>query len=391
MRSEHSNKTMEEPVDDGQILQQKTHQLQERIKELNCLYGISKLVEDFGNSFDKIIQGTVNLIPISWQYPEVTSARIIIEGKVFETDEFCESIWKQAAGIKAYGQGIGSIEVYYLEEKVELAEGPFLKEERDLINAIAERLGHIYERIDTENELKDYREKMFRAEQLASLGTIGSAVAHQLNQPLSIIRMSLQKGLRDLEKPESLDVVKEMLNDSLNQVSLASSVVKGFLSLGHRSSSEKQADIEIYETAVKITKIFHEIANKTKIKMIIEDNLKRLPSIRGITSEIEQLFFILTQNAVQASRSGKSQWFKISGTAKEDSVELNFSDNCGGIAPDDFDKIFEPFFSTKPADQGTGLGLAILEQIVTNHNGSVRVESEFGYGTTFYIELPIER
>jgi signal transduction histidine kinase len=374
-----------------QLLQQKTYQLRERIKELNCLYGISRLVENCCGSREKILQGTVDLIPISWQYPESTCARIVIDGKAFGTDNFQETVWKQKANIKKYGEYIGSLEVYYLDEKPESDEGPFLQEERNLIDAIAERLGHILERIHAETELRDYREKMFRAEQLASLGTIGSALEHQLNQPLSVIRMSIQKTLRNLHKTGCPEIVKEILDDSLNQLSQASSVVKGFLALGHTSSKERISNINIYKAVKKTTAIFNKMAKNIKIRLIIDDNLKKMPTIKGIAGEIEQMFFILVQNAVQAAKPNKKQWFTISGSAKEEQVELEFSDNCGGIEQGNLDEIFEPFFTTKPADQGTGLGLAILQQIVTNHNGSVRVDSEFGQGTTFYITLPIKR
>lgn len=377
--------------DNAQILQKKTHQLQERIKELNCLYGISKLVENSNGLLDEILQGTVNLIPISWQYSESICARIVIDGKTFGTDNFRETAWKQKANIKKCGEYIGFLEVYYLDEKPEYDEGPFLQEERNLIDAIAERLGHILERIHAEAELRDYREKMFRAERLASLGTIGSALAHQLNQPLSVIRMSIQKTLRNLRKTGCSEIVKEILVDSLNQLSQASSIVKDFLALGHSSSKEKISNINIYKTAIKTTAIFNGMAKKVKIKLIIDDCLKKMPTIKGIAGQIEQMFFILVQNAVQAAKPNKKQWFKISGSVKEEQVELEFSDNCGGIEPGNLDKIFETFFTTKPADQGTGLGLAILQQIVTNHNGSVRADSKFGQGTTFYITFPIKR
>ena len=374
-----------------QILQQRTHELRERIKELNCLYGISKLVESSGGSLDKILQGTVNLIPVSWQYPESACARIVVEGKVFETENFQETTWKQEANIRKHSEYIGTMEVYYLDERPESDEGPFLKEERNLINAIAERLGHILERIHAEIELREYREKMFRAERLASLGTIGSAVAHQLNQPLSVIRMSIQKTLRNLRKMDCPEVVKEILDDSLKEVSQASSVVKGFLALGHTSSKEKISNVDIYKIAVKTTAVFNEAAKQAKIKLIVGKNLKELPTIRGIAGEIEQMFFVLVQNAIQAAKANIRQWLKISGSMKEEQIELKFSDNCGGIEPNNLEKIFEPFFTTKSADQGTGLGLAILQQIVTNHNGTLRVDSEFGQGTSFYVTFPIER
>ena len=391
LRTDLESALTEQPENIDQMLQQRTHQLRERIKELNCLYGISKLVENSRGSLDRILQGTVNLIPISWQYPESTCARIVVNGKLFETENYQETIWKQEANIRKHGEYIGIVEVYYVDEHPEADEGPFLKEERNLIDAIGERLGHIVERIHTEIELREYREKMFRAEQLASLGTIGSAIAHQLSQPLSVIRMSIQKTLRNLRKIDCPDIVKEVLDDSLDQVSHASSVVKGFLALGHTFSKEKISNINIYKTAVKTRAVFNEAAKRAKIELIVEKTLKRLPTIKGMPGEIEQMFFVLVQNAIQAAKANRAQWFKISGSVKEGQIELKFSDSCGGIEPDNLDQIFEPFFTTKPAEQGTGLGLAILKQIVKDHNGSVRVDSKLGEGTSFYVTFPIKR
>jgi len=129
------------------------HNLNERIKELNCLYGISKLVENSGLSLTKIIQGTVDIIPLSWQYPEITCARVIIDYHEFRTKKFNETIWKQESDIFVNGNCCGRIEVYYMKKKPESDEGPFMKEERNLLNAIAERLGKIIEHKKTEEQL----------------------------------------------------------------------------------------------------------------------------------------------------------------------------------------------------------------------------------------------
>ena len=128
-----------------EALKEKTYDLSERVKELNCLYGISALVEQQGISLEEILEGTADLIPLSWQYPEITCARIILESQEHRTQNFKVTIWKQASDIVVHGERTGAVEVYYLEEKPEIDEGPFLKEERSLINAIAERLGKIIE------------------------------------------------------------------------------------------------------------------------------------------------------------------------------------------------------------------------------------------------------
>jgi len=147
--------------------------LHERIKELSCLYGISSLVEKPGVSLEEIIQGTVDLIPPSWQYPEVTCARLTLQGKEYKTRNFRETAWRQSSDIAVAGEPAGCVEVCYLEEKPESDEGPFLKEERFLISSIAERVGRIAERRQLEEKL----DRMARHDPLT-----GAYNRHALNE-----------------------------------------------------------------------------------------------------------------------------------------------------------------------------------------------------------------
>ncbi|MCP4725926.1 MAG: PAS domain S-box protein [bacterium] len=122
-----------------------------RVKELGCLYEISRLIEKPGISIEEILREAVNLIPSGWNYPEITCSRIVLDNKEYETKNFKRSKWKQSADIIVHEKTVGAIEVYYLKEKPELDEGPFVKEERDLINELAERIGGVIERIQAEN------------------------------------------------------------------------------------------------------------------------------------------------------------------------------------------------------------------------------------------------
>jgi PAS domain S-box-containing protein len=131
-----------------------THDLGERVKELNCLYGLSRLVETPDITLDQIFQGMVELIPPGWQFPESTCARLIFEGKEFTTDGFRVTPWRQSAEIKVRGKRSGSVEIYYQCEMPECDEGPFLREERDLLDAITERLGRIVDRRQAEDALQ---------------------------------------------------------------------------------------------------------------------------------------------------------------------------------------------------------------------------------------------
>lgn len=138
-----------------EAMQKKTYDLGERIKELRCLYAISKLVEKHGNSLEKILGGIVEVIPPAWQYPEVACARVKVGERLYASHGFRETAWKQSAHVAVKNKKAGSLEVFYLEERPDCDEGPFLKEERSLIDSLAEHIGEIVERKLAEDALKE--------------------------------------------------------------------------------------------------------------------------------------------------------------------------------------------------------------------------------------------
>ncbi len=142
-------------------LQRSMNEVSERIKELNCLFEISRLVEKRRLTLNEILQGIVELIPPAWRYPEITCARIIIEDQEFSTANFEETNWALTQNIVVHAKTAGVLSVYYLEERKESDEGPFLQEERNLINAVAERIGRIIERNRIQTALIE-SEKRFR-------------------------------------------------------------------------------------------------------------------------------------------------------------------------------------------------------------------------------------
>jgi HD-GYP domain-containing protein (c-di-GMP phosphodiesterase class II) len=139
-------------------VQKRTADLRERVTELNCLYSLSKLIEEKKDSLEAVFEGVVNLIPDGWRYPEITCARLTVGGSVYTTQNWQETAWKQDSAIKFQGKEIGALEICYLEERPAGDEGPFLKEERSLIIAICERLCHVIERQRADQNLvKSYQ------------------------------------------------------------------------------------------------------------------------------------------------------------------------------------------------------------------------------------------
>lgn len=134
--------------------------LRERIKELNCFYGVSQLAERNLYSLDKLLEEIVNFLPYSWQYPEITCARIIYEGRTYTSDRFKVTNWRQSSRIYMYHEAVGEVGIFYLEECPPADEGPFLEEERALLDAVAEQIGTIATRISADLELQETNQQL---------------------------------------------------------------------------------------------------------------------------------------------------------------------------------------------------------------------------------------
>ncbi len=131
----------------------------ERIKELTCLYEISQIMARPGATVGEILRETVDLIPPGWQYPEITCARINLYGNEYKTGNFINTQWKQSSDIVVNGKKQGLIDICYLEERPNLDEGPFMEEERNLINAITRMLSEIIERKEADKLLRESEER----------------------------------------------------------------------------------------------------------------------------------------------------------------------------------------------------------------------------------------
>jgi len=139
--------------------------LTERVKELKALYSLSQITTIKNVTISEILQKAVNLIPPAWQYPAITCGRIYFDGQEIVTDNFKKTKWIQSADLYAGEKKTGVVEVYYLAERPTIDEGPFLQEERDLINTFTKQLGLIIERTKAEKECITVNQQLRSSEQ----------------------------------------------------------------------------------------------------------------------------------------------------------------------------------------------------------------------------------
>jgi len=203
--------------------------LRERIKELNCLYGISQLTERYLHSLDDLLQELVNFLPYSWQYPEVTCARILFKGKNYTSDRFKVTNWRQSARIYMYHEPVGEVSIFYLRECPPADEGPFLKEERALLDTVAEQIGTIATRISAEMELQEANrqltlERQALQEANTALRILLSRIEQEKQEIYRDIKMNVEKILMPIlhalasQLPPTQVKYVEMLQNNLEEI-----------------------------------------------------------------------------------------------------------------------------------------------------------------------------
>jgi signal transduction histidine kinase len=230
-------------------------------------------------------------------------------------------------------------------------------------------------------------ESMRHAEWLASLGMVSATLAHELLQPLSVVQLAIQDAGKKLEGVACPNAVRQDLQEARQACARIRELITSFRDLARRPGRPREVDVHVQRVAERTIRLLEPSAKQAKMKLGAQD-LDALPGLRMPENELDQVFFALAQNAVQAADGMKDRYLLITGTPQEDRIMLQFQDNCGGIDPAYLPRIFDPFFTTKPSGKGTGLGLCIARRIVYQSGGQISVESQRGQGTTFTVTLP---
>jgi two-component system NtrC family sensor kinase len=356
--------------------------LRERVKELTCLYGIAQIAGRPGISLDQILQSVVELLPSAWQYPEIASARIKLDNAVYQTARFQEAGQKQAADIVVGDRLRGAVEIVYAEQKPELDEGPFLKEERNLIDEVSRQIVLIIERRQAEEDKLNLYAQLRHADRLATIGMLAAGIAHELNEPLANIL-----GFAQLTKKCS-GVPTRVMEDieKIETASLQAREIIQKLLVFARQRPPRKTRVNLNQVVQDSLYLLEARCAKEGVgltQILCPD----LPEITADSAQLSQVVVNLVVNALQ-SMPGAGR-ITVRTRFFDGGVHLVVEDTGAGMSKEVIEKIFVPFFTTKDVGQGTGLGLPVVHGIVTAHNGSIKVDSEVGLGSRFEIRLPI--
>ncbi|MEJ2683975.1 MAG: ATP-binding protein [Candidatus Sulfobium sp.] len=275
---------------------------------------------------------------------------------------------KLTEAVRKTGKGnFASLAVSEKRDEVGLLTSAFVAMEHDLVLR--------------EEELKKKNEELLRNRKLASIGTLASGVAHELNNPLNNIYISaqiLEKEAEDARSPR----VKEIMEDIVGQTRRVKRIVGDLLEFA-RGREPRRTEIELNDLLGRAFRLAGVTAETGDIKFGLDTDPGGV-LVSADPEQLERVFINLFGNAIDAM-SGLGD-LKVAVRRREDAVTIKVSDSGRGMSAEAVEKIFEPFYTTK--DKGTGLGLAIVFNIITRHGGNIKVESREGGGTSFTITLP---
>ncbi len=358
--------------------------LLERIKELSCLYGIAHLAADTGMSLDEVLDGIVEILPSAWLHPEAACARIVLDDCSHSVGDYRRAEHRQRAPIVIGKRRRGYVEVAYYEARPERDEGPFLAEERKLLDAVAKEIAVIVMRREAEQDKLRLEGQLRHADRLATIGQLAAGVAHELNEPLSHILgfAQLVKKFPGLPTQVKADV-QRILTSSFQ----AREIVKKLLIFARQIPPQK-AKVSLNDLVTNGLGLFESkcAGDGIELRCLLQPDL---PEIYADPSQLNQVFVNVIVNAMQSIPNGGI--ITISTLQEGAKVYLTVEDTGTGMDKDVLQKVFTPFFTTKDVGLGTGLGLPVAHGIIAAHGGSVKIESEVGKGTICRIELPLKK
>ena len=232
-------------------------------------------------------------------------------------------------------------------------------------------------------ELQETHRQYLHAEKLSAVSKLSASIAHEFNNPLQGIKAIL-KGLKRRAVLEEED--EELLDLAISETERMKNLIISLHDF-HKPSAGEKMEVDVHAALDSLLLLYKSDFKRKKISTE-RKYAEGFPQISVVPDQLKQVFLNLLNNARDAC-SEKDGVITISTCHDNQKVAIAIQDNGIGISCDDKNKIFEPFFTTKSKEKGTGLGLSICRDIIQQHQGEIRVESQPGKGSTFTILLPV--
>jgi len=379
LESEDLYASLAEVVGEAVALHARLRRSHAREEESRVLHRIFRLVSNVDLSADAVLERVVGLLPEAFAHPDRVAARIVIDGRQYVS----KAEWPDAPAVsrelRVGGEVRGAVELTFETRDVE--EPMSDTHAGRLLSETARHVAALVARMDHADELS-HKQMERHSERLATIGTLASNLAHDLNDPLSTV-----SGFAELLKKE--DGLSERGRIDLERISTASKhaqeIVHCLLLLARRSSAGYR--IVNMNGVVDDAIALVEHRCRERDVEVIRELAVDLPDVQGDPVQLCQVVINLMRNAVHAMPEGGQ--LTLTTRPDERGVSLAIRDTGSGMSDEVRARIFDPFFTTKNASDGTGLGLAIVQDIVTLHGGKVEVESSNASGTCMIVRLPV--
>ena len=374
-------------------LRKATRELEFRVRELDCLFEISRAVERSAGDLGAILRETVGILGRTWGFPHPACARIVLDGQVYQTANFVRCPRARRTPIFVHGEEIGEVEVGRPEPPSGEESGLSKQEEETLLEAVAQRLGRTTERVKGRRLLREkeeeMRERLTHLTRVSTMGEMASSIAHEVNQPLTAIATYAQACRRladagDAGLTEVLDVLGRISDEALR----AGNIVHRLKDMVRRQETrwtecDVNALIRDVEQLASVDARLHDVRLRFELA-------PDLPPILADGVQVQQVVLNLIRNGIDAVEEADPEEREVvvrTGMASPREVRVAVEDNGCGLPAELDDRLFQPFFTTKKG--GMGMGLSICKSIAASHRGRISFTRNGHQGMTFQFTLPI--
>ncbi|MFW6309590.1 MAG: PAS domain S-box protein [Prolixibacteraceae bacterium] len=363
--------------------EQALKKLNERIKEISCLFDINEVVKNQEINVPEMMSSIIEVIPKGWHYPEKTAVKILFDNNIYQSTNFQDSAYFIEEKIVIHEKTRGKIKVVGAGLDEEQEKLPFLKEEKRLLKTIGNNISAYISRIENEKAKQKLREELERSNK--ELEQFAYVASHDLQEPLRMVSSYTQmlqrryKGKLD-EKADkyiyyAVDGARRMQNLINDLLEFSRVTTKGEkLTLTDMNKAAQSAiehwNLKIQETNAAVT-------------------VDNLPSVKADAAQIERLFSNLIGNSIKFRKPGEAPKIHIAVKDNGKNWLFSLSDNGIGIEEKFSEKVFVIFqrLHSTSSYKGTGIGLAVCKQIINRHGGEIWFKSKENKGTTFYFTL----
>lgn len=374
-------------------LRRATKELEARVRELDCLFEISRAVERHAGDLDEILRETVSILAHTWSRSGEVCVRVTLDGKSYQTSNFTSCPQARRAAIFLQGEPAGEIEVG-LPGSLTSPDAPrFPREDEErLLTAVAQRLGRTAERVKGRQLLKEKEEEM-RARlthltRVSTLGEMASSIAHEVNQPLTAIAAYAQACRRMVEGGQAKqDEILEILGRINDEALRAGAIVHRAKDMVRRRDARWiECDANALVRDIQPLAVVDARLHNVRLQFELQPDL---PPVLADDVQIQQVVLNLIRNAIDAVMETARKDGEVTvrtGMAGAKEIQISVSDNGCGL-PEGLDaKLFQPFFTTKRG--GMGMGLSICKSIASAHGGRIVFSRNPDRGMNFSLILP---